>query len=96
MNKQKKKNIILLSILGVLALVTVWVLFGKSNNETTITDIFSGGTQTNTIETQKLPSRQIFDESLEQDTRFRELEDLRDYKIDLKSKGRKNPFSSVK
>ena len=96
MGKQKKKNIILLSVLGILAVVTTWFLFGKGNNEATITDIFSGAIDTNNIETQKLPSRQIFDEGLEQDARFRELEDLRDYQIDLKAKGRKNPFSSVK
>jgi|GEM_PF-3034816 len=96
MNKQKKKNIILLSILCVLALITVWVLFGNNNGDTTITEIFSQTTGGSQIETQKLPSRQIFDEGLEQDLRFRELEDLRSYQVDLDAKGRSNPFAPIK
>lgn len=91
----KKKEIILLSVLGAVVLVTLWVLYGRSEGGAQLTDIFSGGGNS-TIETQKLPSAQIFDESLEKDERFRELKDDRDFTINTKAKGRKNPFEQVK
>ncbi len=96
MSKQKKKNIIMLSILAVVAAITLWVLFGQGESDTKITDIFTTNIPTSQIETQKLPSKQIFDQGLEQDQRFKELEDMRDYVPDTKSKSRANPFIPIR
>jgi hypothetical protein len=96
MSKQKKKNIILLSILAGVAAITFWVLFEPGGDEAKITNIFTTTIPTNQIESQKLPSKKIFDQGLEQDQRFRELEDMRDYIPDTKSKSRDNPFIPIR
>lgn len=84
------------SVLGIVAAITFWFLFGQGKNDTTITDIFSNNVKTSQIETQKLPSKQIFDQGLEQDQRFRELLDSRDYVPDTQSKSRANPFIPIR
>ncbi len=96
MNKQKRKNIIMLSILLVVAVITFWYLFGQGGNETNLTEIFSQNAPSSQIETQKLPSKQIFDQGLEQDQRFQELIDSRDYVPNTKAKSRANPFIPIR
>ncbi len=86
----------MLSVLAVVAAITGWVLFGPSGSDTSITDIFTTPVNTSPVETQKLPSKQIFDEGLEQDQRFRELEDMRDYVPNTTSKSRANPFAPIR
>lgn len=86
----------MLSVLAVVAAITGWVLFGQKGSDTKITDIFSTNIQTSQIETQKLPSKQIFEPGLEQDQRFKELEDMRDYVPDTSSKSRANPFIPIR
>ncbi len=96
MSKQKKKNIILFSILIVVAAITFWVLWGPKKDGANLTQIFSLSTQPSSqIETQKLPSKQIFEQSLDQDLRFSELKNDSQYQPNLDAKGRDNPFVPI-
>lgn len=96
MNKKRKKNLILFLILAVVMAITFWVLLGQGGSDTKITDIFSTNIQTNQVETQKLPNKQMFEQGLEKDQRFKELEDMRDYVPNTTAKGRDNPFIPIR
>lgn len=89
------KNIILLSVLLVAAVATFWVMSRLGSTESTsLTDLFTVP-ESSKFETQKLPSRDIFTDSLENDGRFRQLKDWRIEVIESGEKGRLNPFIKI-
>lgn len=89
------KNIVLLSVLLVVAVATFWVMSRLGSTESaSLTDLFTTP-QASKFETQKLPSRDIFIDSLENDGRFRQLKDWRIEVIESGEKGRPNPFIKI-
>jgi len=91
----KKKNIVLISIMVVLAIVTIWyVLRSRSpqgqgfsvdqllNTEAVAPD--SGNIN--------LPSKDVFVHSMDEDQRFRQLKDSREPDLTTGKVGRDNPF----
>jgi len=89
------KNIVLLSVFLVIAVIIFWVISRLGSTESTsLTDLFTAP-ESNKLETQKLPSRDIFIDSLEDDGRFRQLKDWRLEPIKFGKKGRLNPFVKI-
>ena len=98
MSKPKKnrlKDIILLSVLLIIVIFGLWfMVLSKDNIE--ITDIFTDSLKSKKIEQQKLPSKEIFDNTLEQDSRFNNLKDFREIPDSFSEPGRNNPFVKTK
>lgn len=93
--KDKLKNVVLLLILLVIIIFGIWfVLSQKSKVETT--NVFTNFSKSTKVEHQKLPSKEIFDNLLNQDNRFKQLKDFREVPDFSGKKGRANPFLKMK
>ncbi len=93
--KNKLKDIVLLSVLLVIITFGIWFIFNSKGN-IEMTDIFTNSLKSTKMERQKLPSKEIFDNSLEQDNRFNQLKDFRKMPDFFGEKGRNNPFVKTK